>query len=285
MRPVHFSFAVMLLSSFFLLIHCFQVSAPGEPDCRKAKIPSDMKCIPGGNFIRGSDKPSVNEDTQKIIHDETPQMNVYVSAFFMDETEVTYSQYQECYKKGACSKAGPNYRGYDGPNMPMLGLSWFQARDFCLWKSKRLPTEAEWEKAARGDRGDLFPWGNQPANCKNSIIKEKEKGCGTGKTWDVKSRPSGRYGLYDMAGNSWEWVNDWYSENYAACGESCTGENPKGPCQGAERCPGHKEKIVKGGSWWWSSEFARGSNRRPHYPQNKPYHHFGFRCAKDIKND
>ena len=284
--------AVLIISAVSLILSltgCFQITASGEPDCKGAAVPAGMKCIPGGEFIRGSDRPSINEDTQKEIHDETPQMNISVSAFLMDETEVTYSAYQECFKAGACPKAGPNYRNYDGPQMPMLGANWFAARDFCRWKGKRLPTEAEWEKAARGDNGDLYPWGNEPADCKKAVIKEntfKEnegKGCGTGKTWDVKTRPSYRYGLYDMAGNSWEWVNDWYSESYTECGRECAGKNPKGPCGGSDSCPGHKEKIVKGGSWWWTSEYAAASNRRPHFPANKPFHHFGFRCAKDIK--
>ena len=269
---------LILLSGAF----CHQITASEDADCRKASPPEDMKCIPGGEFIRGSHRISLNEDTQKQIQDEKPEMKVHVSTFFMDETEVTYSEYQKCFQAGKCTKAGPNYRGYDGPDMPMVGLSWFQARDFCRWKGRRLPTEAEWEKAARGEKGELYPWGNEPASCENSILKENEKkGCGTGKTWNVKSRPVGRYGLYDMAGNSWEWVHDWYSENYAECGEFCAGKDPKGPCGGSDTCPGHKEKIVKGGSWWWSSEYAESSNRRPHYPANKPFHHFGFRCAKD----
>ena len=164
----------------------------------------------------------------------------------------------------------------------MVGANWFHARDYCAFRGKRLPTEAEWEKAARGPNGDLFPPGNEPLTCKNAIIQENgQKGCGTGITWDVASRPVERYGLYDMAGNSWEWVADWYAKDYTACGPACAGLNPRGPCEGADKCPGYTEKIVRGGSWWWDAEYALGSNRRPHFPANKPFHHFGFRCARD----
>jgi formylglycine-generating enzyme required for sulfatase activity len=84
-----------------------------------------------------------------------------------------------------------------------------------------------------------------------------------------------------MAGNAWEWVNDWYAGSYARCGNDCLGLDPKGPCAGADPCKGVRRKIVKGGSWWWPWEDARGARRRPHVPINKPYHHFGFRCARD----
>ncbi len=201
----------------------------------------------------------------------------------MDRYEVTYSEYQRCVAAGSCGRAGPAYKGYDGPRMPMVGANWFHARQYCQWRGKRLPTEAEWEKAARGTGGDLYPWGNEPAICQQAIIQERgKKGCGTGKTWDVGSRSAYRYGLFDMAGNSWEWVNDWYAESYAACGQACMGRNPKGPCGGADQCPGHEKRVLKGGSWWWDAPFARGSNRRPHFPRNRPYHHYGFRCAKSL---
>ncbi|MCB1193269.1 MAG: formylglycine-generating enzyme family protein [Leptospiraceae bacterium] len=240
-----------------------------------------MKCIPGGEFIRGSNRVSIEEDTGKKIKDEAPIMKITLSTFFMDTNEVTYSDYQKCVKAGGCSKAGPHYRGYSNSNQPMLGLNWYQARDYCKWKGKRLPTESEWEKAARGTEGEEFPWGNDPITCEKAIIQEKgQKGCGLGTTHDVASRPAFRYGLYDMAGNSWEWVNDWYSEDYETCGENCKKKDPQGPCEGVDDCPGYNKKIVRGGSWWWDGEFALGSNRRSHFPSNSPYHHFGFRCAK-----
>jgi len=250
--------------------------------CEGASFPSDMKCIPGGPFLRGSNSPGMEEDTHKSIGDESPQESVVLDTFYLDTYEVTYAQYQDCVHAKGCSPAGPVYKDYDGPGMPMLGLNWFQARDYCHWKNRRLPTEAEWEKASRGEKGDLYPWGNEPSTCERAIIQENGvKGCGTGKTWKVGSRPAYRYGLFDMAGNAWEWVNDWYSESYTACGESCRGRNPQGPCQGNDACPGHEKKMVKGGAWWWDGEYSRASNRRAHFPINQPYHHFGFRCAMD----
>lgn len=253
-------------------------------DCDDLEIPGDMQCIPGGLFTRGSERKSLQEDGQRPIQDERPVQRIEISTFFMDTTEVTYGAYQECFKAGGCTKAGPNYRGYSDPEQPMLGANWFQARAFCKWKQKRLPTEAEWEKAARGPDGELHPWGNEPATCKLAIIEENgKKGCGPGTTLKVKSRPVERYGLYDMGGNSWEWVNDWYAKDYEACGEACTGRDPRGPCGGADECPGFDRRIVRGGSWWWSAEHSLSSNRRPHFPANKPFHHFGFRCAADAR--
>jgi formylglycine-generating enzyme required for sulfatase activity len=87
-----------------------------------------------------------------------------------------------------------------------------------------------------------------------------------------------------MSGNAWEWVADWYSKSYQACGKDCQGTNPKGPCQGAAKCPGHPEKVVRSGSWYWDASYATTTKRRSHFPENKPqYHHFGFRCAKDAQ--
>ncbi|RME93260.1 MAG: formylglycine-generating enzyme family protein [Candidatus Hydrogenedentota bacterium] len=246
-----------------------------------------MSCIPGGTFIRGSNLLVKKLDTGKLVRDEAPPAKIYVSAFLMDKKEVSLKEFQECQKAGKCRKsARPNYLwARRNPNGPMLGVSWYDAQDYCHYRGKRLPTEAEWEKAARGPNGDMYPWGNEKPTCKLAIIKENGKrGCGTGITHDVGARGPFRYGLYDMAGNAHEWVADWYSESYEKCGKACFKKNPKGPCDGKEPCPGYHEKVVKGGSWYWEWDKARASWRRPHDPHNSPrYHHFGFRCAKDIQ--
>ncbi len=250
--------------------------------CQALVVPEDMRCIPGGPFVRGSDRWTIDEDSKRRIQDEAPESRVTVSTFLMDTFEVTASDYDACVQAGGCAYAKTNYANYSRPKMPKLGVSWYHARDFCKWRGKRLPTESEWEKAARGPDGDLYPWGNTDPDCTKAIIKENgQRGCGIagGTTWDVGSLPPRRYGLYDIAGNTWEWVQDWYSPSYAKCGPDCFGLDPAGPCKGADRCPGHAHKIVRGGSWWWEAEFTLGHNRRPHFATNQPYHHFGFRCA------
>ena len=255
-----------------------------------------MKCIPAGEFMRGSNNHR---------EDEKPAEKIFVAEFFMDTYEVTNKDFNECLAAGKCADCLKNNTctqvkpGYGKPYMrdrqPIVGISWYTAKEYCVFRGKRLPTEAEWEKAARGPDGNLFPWGNEPATCARAIIEEQKdgvriKGCQPRRTaieWhmttdDVGTRPPGAYGLYDMAGNSWEWTQDWYAKSYTACGDACRGKNPKGPCAGRDECPGHRQRVVKGGSWWWPGDYARGSARRAHIPENFPeYHHFGFRCAKD----
>ena len=85
-----------------------------------------------------------------------------------------------------------------------------------------------------------------------------------------------------MSGNAWEWVADWYADSFAACGAACRGPDPLGPCGGADPCAGHDQKIARGGSWYWPAADATGVRRRPHFPNNQPFHHFGFRCAASV---
>ena len=284
-RTVSLLYTTGITSALFLsALFLFSGSSSGNAvysDCTGLEVPAGMKCIPGGPFVRGSSRTTVDEDSWRKVRDEAPEMKVSVHTFFMDTNEVTFSDYQKCVKAKGCRPARPNYRGYSRPNQPMLGVNWYHAHEYCRWLGKRLPTEAEWEKAARGPDGELYPWGNENADCTRAIIQEKgQKGCRKGTTWDVGSRPPGRYGLNDMAGNSWEWVHDWYSPDYKKCGSDCAGTDPKGPCKGELRCPGHVKKVVRGGSWWWNGPYSLGSNRRPHFATNRPFHHFGFRCAK-----
>ncbi len=218
---------------------------------------------------------------------------VWVDTFYMDLNETTTAEYQACVKARKCDKAGPKYKDYDRPRQPIVGISWYDSVKYCKAMGKHLPTEAEWEKAARGTDGRRYPWGNEPATCKRAVIMDKSgRSCGVkkakgshpekGRTWEIGQFPPTLYGLYDMAGNSWEWVSDWYSKSYDACGDACLGKNPQGPCNGAEHCKGHYKKIVKGGSWYWDASYATTFYRRPHVPSNNPYHHFGFRCAASI---
>lgn len=246
--------------------------------------PVGMSCVPGGVFLRGTNEGPT---------DTRPEQKVWVQTFYMDVNEVTYGEYQDCVKQGKCRKAGPNYRDFNAKDQPITGVNWYDAVSYCVVLGKHLPTEAEWEKAARGPAGEAFPWGDEPATCERAIIKDRRgRGCGVrkkgkhgekGRTWSVGSRPVGRYGLYDMSGNSWEWVYDWYSKSYAQCGAKCAEPNPRGPCGGEEPCPGHNRRVVRGGSWYWEASMASGYYRRAHRPQNEPFHHFGFRCAASLR--
>jgi len=240
-----------------------------------------MGCVPGGSFIRGSDSRKDNEK---------PQATIWLQTVYMDQYEVTVEQYQACVKAKQCKKARTRYRDYSRPKQPKVGVRWYDAVDYCRALGKHLPTEAEWEKAARGTDGRAYPWGETRATCKEAVIKDSRgRSCGVkkiaggkpakGRTFVVGTRAPTQFGLYDMAGNSWEWVADWSSKSYKSCGKACEGTNPKGPCDGKEPCKGHRTKIVRGGSWYWPASYATTTYRRRHVPSNDPYHHFGFRCA------
>lgn len=247
-------------------------------DCPES-IPAEMACVPGGPFIYGSNNPQ--------WPDEHPEATVEISTFLIDRKEVTTKQYRECTEAGACKKVISNYLHMRDGDMPQVKVSWYDARDYCNWKGKRLPTEAEFEKASRGPDGNTYPWGNEKATCELAVIKEEGiRGCSrdhqpTGSPKVPATRPPGIYGIYDMSGNVHEWVADWYTEDRRKCGKDCLGKDPAGPCAGGE-CTGYDQKVVKGGSWYWDWDWARAAKRRAYPPANRPPHHFGFRCARSL---
>ena len=246
---------------------------------------TDMACIPAGAMIRGRDDGLANEK---------PAMQLWLQTFYMDTNEVTYSAYQACVRKRRCRPARPIYSDFNHPRQPMVAVTWFDAVQYCQAQGKQLPTEAQWEKAARGEQGELYPWGNEPVTCKHAVIMDaRGRSCGVpkrgaarladvGRTAPVPARPAYRYGLHDIIGNSWEWVADWHSSDYAQCGADCAGVDPQGPCGGKSPCRGHKERVLRGGSWYWGAALATGTYRRPYVPENKPTSHFGFRCAASL---
>ncbi len=258
--------------------------APGEAACLD-RAPAQMSCVPGGPFVRGDDARDANA---------RPRALVTLSTYYMDQREVTVAAYRACVASGKCEDngAGPRYRGYDDPAQPITGVSWFDAARFCEAHGKQLPTEAQWEKAARGPDGALYPWGDEPVSCARAIIEDaRGRGCGVlkpgstpeaGRIYRVASRPQGVYGLYDMIGNAQEWTADWYSPSYEACGVACQGRDPRGPCDGAKTCKGHRKRVLRGGGWYWPAAHATAIHRRDNVPSNRPYHHFGFRCAATL---
>lgn len=249
-----------------LLAPSLSVVAQSDAACKDT--PSEQACIPAGFFLRGSSLDSAAE---------SPMQKLYLDTFWIDKYEVTNEQYDRCVHAGVCTKKSP-FKGFQEPKQPIMPATWYQASTYCRWAGKRLPSEAEWEKAARGTQGFTWPWGHTPHKCS----KAHTAGCKPAVTLPVGSLPPNAYGLYDMAGNSYEWTNDWYTECYEGCkhpcGAACQGRNPRGPCDGADSCPGSSKRVLKGGSWFWPADQARPSWRRGSVPDTGG-HRLGFRCA------
>ena len=269
------------------------VAAPAVVDC--GTTPADMACVPGGWHPRGVDEDRdgcKQADEPRSGPASMPKALVWNQTFWMDKYEVTIGDYGQCMRAGKCPKAAPLYQDFSDPKQPMTGGNWYDAAAYCEWRGKRLPTEAEFELAARGPEGEKTPFGNELVSCENAVIMdERGRSCGItkrgsqpekGKVLPVGSRAAGRYGIFDLVGNAEEWVADWWSPSWESCGEACLGINPTGPCGGgAAPCKGHSNKTVRGGSWYWGPECATGIRRRRHVASNSPPHHFGFRCAAD----
>ena len=221
--------------------------------------------IPAGEFSMGSNNGDLDE---KPIH------TVYLDAFWIDRTEVTNEQYIKCISSGVCTQPSsisssmyPNYYGNpEFDNYPVIHVDWNQANHYCAWAGRRLPTESEWEKAARGTDGRTYPWGEE-ISCSQANYRD----C-IGDTNAVGSYASGvsPYGAYDMAGNVWEWVQDWYSAEYYVVSPN---KNPLGPESGTYH-------VVRGGAWDFTPEYVTVSDRFWGTPDSAS-NDFGFRCAKD----
>jgi formylglycine-generating enzyme required for sulfatase activity len=223
-----------------------------------------MVLVPKGVFIMGSPLGSF------IFGDnESPQKKIKLPAFYIDKYEVTNARFRKFFVPKE------NYSGsFEHDNQPIVGVTWYQARDYCKRVGKRLPTEAEWEKAARGTDGRIFPWGNNRATCDLAVMGLTVPSCNRGySTWEVGSRLEGAspYGAMDMAGNVTEWVADRYSGSYYKS-KSAPLENPKGPSLGGLR-------VLRGGAWFNSPALLRAAFRTGFDP-NASNHGVGFRCAK-----
>ncbi|MEO8340910.1 MAG: formylglycine-generating enzyme family protein [Nitrospirota bacterium] len=223
-----------------------------------------MVVIPAGEFTMGS---------QDGDADERPAHKVHVNAFSIDVYEVTVRQYEEFLQSGK-ARAPLDWNTMNqlsNKKRPVSNVDWADAAAYCKWASKRLPTEAEWEKAARGTDGRLYPWGNDPptprhANYGKAGSHNYEASAPVG-TFEGGKSP---YGLYDMAGNVWEWVSDWYDTDYY---KNSPQQNPDGLPTGAF-------KVIRGGAWNSSAKNLRSSDRFWDPPSFRSLYFPGFRCAK-----
>lgn len=288
---VWLAFVLGIGSLLFSTIHAQDLSA----------VPEDMTYIPSGLTVIGIDKKwagsiSEIEETpyqrrmsmpwsQEAFHDEGPSHWVSLSAYFIDTYEVSNGKYERFMK--ATGHPAPAY--WDDPRLngatqPVVGVNWYDAQAFCEWEDKRLPTEAEWENAARGPDGFRYPWGNAFDARYVNYGKQHDA------TMPVDSLRGGAspYGLHHMAGNVFEWVSDWYDPTYYA--QKPFSENPSGPSTPVwlggtgtyvDRLTVGAKKVIRGGSWIAAKQTVTTTHRFWNDPLNNSYGvGLGFRCAK-----
>jgi formylglycine-generating enzyme required for sulfatase activity len=238
----------------------------------------DMVWVPAGEFPMGSGGPA-----------EQPVHTVYLGDYWIDRTEVTVDAYAACLAKGGCAEPNGEYIpgrsalcNWKSPRRgdnPINCIDWSKSQQYCSWRRKRLPTEAEWEKAARGPAALTYPWGEATPSCQYAVMWDPASGadgCGLDSTWTVGLKPDGGsiYGALDMAGNVWEWVHDWYSATYYSVSPHAS---PWGPTTG-------DYKVYRGGCFEnhpdginYLSSWLRGTSLTPsNWADN-----LGFRCVRD----
>lgn len=241
--------------------------------------PEEMVTIPEGNFLMGCSTLDPN-----CHSNEYPLHKVYLSEFAIDLYEVTNEYYAECVRVGVCTPPATTgsitrasyYEDASYRNYPVIAVTWYQALTYCYWRGKRLPTEAQWEKAARGPSGTpVYPWGNTYPTCS---LMNYMKGAGVyciGDTTPAGAYPEGisPYGLHDIAGNVWEWTADWYDDDYySRYPVNSWPADPGGPSSGLT-------KVIRGGAWDMNAESARNSRRQNGLPYDLDTA-TGFRCVR-----
>jgi formylglycine-generating enzyme required for sulfatase activity len=221
-----------------------------------------MAIVPAGSFLMGSNDPASSGGDP----DEAPAREVYLPTYYIDMFEVSNSHYA-LFLKATGYTEPPFMRtaAYGAPNQPVVGVTWDDAAAYAKWAGKRLPTEAEWEKAARGTDGRLYPWGNALVGGEaNNRLAKLKKPSGAGEFAGDRSP----YGVMDMAGNISEWTADWYGQDFY---RDAPGKSPTGPATGDRR-------TVRGGGWDYDADKSRSISRNAEFPSERRAI-FGFRCV------
>jgi len=246
--------AAFLASSMCGVAESAAMDTPsGDPSGRD---PVEMAVVPAGDFLMGSDDPELDSD-------ERAAARIHVEAFWIDRVEVTNARYDVCVEAGACSRpSGTAFGDATKADHPATIVSWTQAAAYCRWVGKRLPTEAEWEKAARGVDGRRYPWGP-------SFEPDRLNAGYTAGTTAVGHYAAGAspYGVLDMAGNVWEWTSSLYRPY------------PYDPGDGREDPTARGARVNRGGSWYYGASYVRTTYRATANHIYRRIADLGFRCA------
>lgn len=250
-----------------------------------ADTPQHMVKIPAGKFVMGC---SLNDRDCEADEGKSGGVSVHVPAFYIDINEVTVADYRACVAAGKCALPKThtrnkycNYGATGRDRYPVNCVDWGDAANYCAKQGKRLPLEAEWDKAARGGSSAIYIWGKAPT-CADAVFDDGKTsgsvqgeldGCGEDRTWPVGTRPANAYGLHDMFGNVSEWVQNWYDADAL---QLYAKGDIKGPRTG-------QRKVIRGGAWDETQPALRSASRYAKTPVSGAavWGSNGFRCALD----